>query len=139
MSEDHDHELPLGPEVLADPLGRPVDMRMLARLIGAAVEGCAGCREELLAQLVRDPFGIVRLVEMACVGTEQVIGYAPADLFEPELPGETGQAFRTLATAGADGQNRASTPVCTAMEPGRRREAAEDALNILVELLTVAR
>jgi hypothetical protein len=138
VTDEHDHALPLSPDVLADPRGLPVDMAMLARLIGAAFEGCASCQDPLMTLLVPDAPSVARLVELACVATYSLFGFLPANMTDPDVPGRSGPAFRKLAAAGADGENAALFELCEQMDPRARREATNDALEILVGHLVTA-
>jgi hypothetical protein len=125
----HDFGIPAG---FADPLGRPVDSRLLGEFIGAAFDGCAGCQDALLTVITGDPATTARLVELACVATHDALGGLPASLTDETAPGMAGPEFRALAHAGLDGENDAMFALCASMTVAQRRAAADTAADILV-------
>lgn len=128
----HDHggfEVPAG---YADPAGRPVDHALLGQFVGAAFDGCTSCQDALLTLLTEDAPTTARLVELACVATHAALGGLPANMTTPGVPGLCSPEFRTLAAAGADGNNAAMFAACEQMTAGQRREAANSAADIVV-------
>lgn len=131
MTDQHNHDFPV-PDGFEDPGGRPVDMKLLAAFVGAAFDGCPTCQDAELTKLIQDPVTTARLVELACVATQAAVGGLPRNLTDRRAPGLTSQAFRTLARAGLDGRNDAMFTACEGLSIPRRREAANDAADILV-------
>jgi len=128
---DHQHDFPI-PSDYQDPAGRPVDMELLGAFIGAAYDGCTTCQDAEMTRLVTDPATTARLVELACVAIQASLGGLPRNMTDRKAPGMTSQSFRALARAGLDGRNDAMFQACAAMGVPRRREAANDAADLLV-------
>jgi hypothetical protein len=132
VSGQHDHAGFEIPATFGDPLGRPVDHALLGRFVGAAFDGCVSCQDPLLTLMVEDPATTARLVELACVATDAVLGGLPAGLTDQHAPGLAALEFRRLARAGLDGANDAMFTACADMTTTERRAAANTAADILV-------
>lgn len=133
MSGDHGHE---GFDVpFDDPLGRPVDRKLLGDFVGAAFDGCASCQDALLTLMVDDAATVTRLVELACLASAEAFGGLPPKLTDPDVPGLAAPEFREMARAGAGGQNTRMLALCEQMTPAQRRAAANTAADLLAGLL----
>ncbi|MGA4954088.1 hypothetical protein [Streptomyces lydicamycinicus] len=133
----HDHKVFEIPGDYQDPNGRPVDHKLLGSLVGAAFEGCASCQDPLLTLLVEDPTTTARLVELACVSTQSMLGGLPASMTDDGVSGASSPEFRRLARAGLNGANDAMFRACEQMSPADRRSATNTALDTLVGILAV--
>lgn len=136
MSSDlgHDHlgfELPAG----SDPLGRPIDEALLGSFIAAAFDGCQSCQDRLITAVAADAPMMSRLVELACVAAQSVLGGLPANLTDLWAPGAASTEFRLLAAAGLDGANHLMWDRCSAMSMNQRRAAADTAADLLIGYL----
>lgn len=129
--DDHDHasdfDIPGG-----DPHGRGVDITTLATFVGAAFDGCTSCQDPALTLLVEDAATTARLVELACMFTDQAAGGLPASLTDDGVEGPASPEFRRLARTGADGANDAMFVECQKMIAEQRRAAANSAADIIV-------
>jgi hypothetical protein len=125
------------PASLGGPLGRPIDHVLLGRFVGAAFDGCMSCQDPLLTLMIEDPATTARLVELACVTTNAVLGGLPAGLTDEHAPGIAAPEFRRLARAGLDGNNDAMSTACANMTGTERRAAANTAADILIGHLAV--
>ncbi|BBG20749.1 hypothetical protein RVR_P25 (plasmid) [Actinacidiphila reveromycinica] len=135
--ESHAHEGFEIPDDITDPDGRPVDHGMLSRLVGAAYDGCTTCQDPLLTLLVEDTATTARVVELACISTDAILGGLPPSMTDDSVPGASSPEFRRLARAGVDGENVAMWQECAAMTPTERRAAVNTALDTLVGFLGI--
>src|SRR5918998_223019 len=136
MSAEHEHapfEVSAHP---ADGSGRPVDRELLGRFIGAGFDGCARCRNALLALMAEDAATTVRLVELACVAIHHAFAGLPLSVVDSQAPGPGAAAFRCVVHAGLGGAHAAMLRECDRMTPGQRRAAAETAADLLIGELT---
>jgi hypothetical protein len=136
---EHDHAEFVPPAGYRDPLGRPVDVALLGRFVGAAWDGCPGCQAALLERLVTDSATTARLVELACVAIHQALGRLPANLVDDAAPGLAAPEFRRLVRAARDGvatDNADMFAECARMSLAERRAAAVTAVDLLVGNLT---
>jgi hypothetical protein len=122
------------PVDLPDSLGRPVDGRLLGQFISAAFDGCTSCQDALLTLLVEDAATTARLVELACVATQGILGGLPASMTD-EGEGLSSPEFCRLARAGVDGGNDVMWRACGRMTIVERRAAANTAADTLVGIL----
>lgn len=116
--------------------GNPVDGGLLAELMGASLDGCTTCQDILITLTTQDAATTTRLVELACVAVQTVLGGLPPNLTgDAADDGVTAPAFQLLARTGIDGENDEMWRTCTQMIPEQRREAVNTALNLLSGLL----
>lgn len=135
VSQQHDHA---GFEItFGDPLGRPVDRALLGRFVGAAFDSCVSCQDAQLTLMIEDPATTARLVELACVATDSLLGGLPAGMTDEHAPGLAAPEFRRLARAGLDGANDAMFTACADMTSTERRAAANTAADILIGQLVM--
>lgn len=123
----------------SDSAGRPVDHALLGKFVGAAFDGCTSCQDTLLTLMVEDAVTTARLVELACVSTQSLLGGLPANMTDEDAPGPAAPEFRRLARAGVDGANTAMFDDCAGMTSTERRAAANTAADILIGQLGVSR
>lgn len=131
MNPGHTHggfEIPAG----ADPLGRSIDSVLLSKFMGAAFDGCTSCQDTLLTTMTEDPATTARLVELACVATNEMFGGLPASMTDDSAPGLASPEFRRLARAGLDGANASMWEQCVEMTPAERRAAADTAADLVI-------
>lgn len=121
----------------SDPLGRPVDGQLLGQFMGAGFAGCTSCQDALLTLMVEDPATTARLVELACVSTNAMLGGLPANMTDDGVPGFASPEFRRLARAGLDGANDAMFHECEQLTPVERRAAANTAADTLIGHLSM--
>ncbi|AEM88531.1 hypothetical protein [Streptomyces violaceusniger] len=144
---DHRHERDIAAELVGpapyDPTwlngqGRAldVDSTAVARLYGAARDGCDVCREDLLEPLGRDPAHVAALALWACTHVMDTFNDLPMEMLERGDP-----AFRRLARAYSDStfrhgfEERELTDlheVCLRLDPHALQPAAERALQVLL-------
>ncbi|WP_144312096.1 hypothetical protein [Actinopolyspora erythraea] len=129
---DHTHSGFEIPEDYSDPSGRPVDHPLLAQFVGAAFDGCTSCQDALLTLMIDDAVTTGRLVELACVATQDALGGLPRNMTDHDAPGLASAEFRRLARAGLDGANTAMFDECGQMTATERRAAANSAADILI-------
>lgn len=134
---EHDHggfETP--GDARSDPMG-PVDHDLLGKVVGAAFDGCTSCQGPLLTLLVEDANTTARLVGMACIAMDSLLGGLPGSLLDQDAPGLAALEFRTLASAGVTGGPEAMWQACADMAPEGRRAAVNSALDLLIGHLSV--
>jgi hypothetical protein len=147
VNVDHRHERDIARELGSpapyDPTwlngqGRAldVDSTAVARLYGAAQDGCDVCREDLLEQLGRDPGQVAALALWACTHVMEVFNDLPMEMLERGDP-----AFRHLARAYSNStfqhgfEVRELTDlheVCQRLDRHALQPAAERALQVLI-------
>jgi hypothetical protein len=127
------------PAGYADPAGRVVDHELLGQFVGAAFDGCTSCQDALLTLMVEDAATTARLVELACVATQAMLGGLPASLTQDGASGLASPEFRRLARAGLDGANDAMWRCCEQMTTSQRRAAANTAADTLIGNLSLGR
>jgi hypothetical protein len=120
--------------------GYPVDGKILAELIGSALEGCTSCQDPLLTLLVEDVTTTARLVSVACVAVHEKLGGLPSSLLDHDPTGVTASEFQRVARVGVDVDDEdllASRMWCEVhdMTPKERRAAANTAIDLLAGLL----
>ena len=136
----HDHGKGFSP-VVEDFAGQPVNGGLLTELMGASLDGCTSCQDPLLTLLSEDPVTTARLVNVACVAVQGLMGGLPKGLLDPADPSAmASQEFRRLARAGADVDDEAVLAsemwkVTSTMTPSERRAAANSALDLLAGML----
>jgi hypothetical protein len=136
MTTDHGHA-PLDP-LADDPLGRVYDHEILGQFLGAALEGCAPCQDDLLRRIADDAPTCARLVELACVATAGVFGGLPPTMYDDAaVGGLSSPEFRQLARTGLDGGNDAMFATCAAMSSEQRLAAANTAADTLIGQITM--
>ena len=132
----HVHVPALPPYVL-ETAGRAVDIELLDAFVGATVDGCFACQLVLMDDLVADPVSTARLVELACISLDRVMGGLPSSALYDHEPGPASLEFRRLARAGLyDGG--AVYRECGYMTLAERREAAYTAVDTLVAAVNMA-
>jgi hypothetical protein len=144
---DHRHERDIAREVGGpapyDPTwlngqGRAldVDTTAVARLYGAARDGCDDCREDLLEQLGRDPGQVAALALWACTRVMDTFNDLPMEMLD-----RGDLAFRQLARAYSASTFRHGFEVreltdlhevCLRLDPPALQPAAEWALQVLL-------
>jgi hypothetical protein len=129
---DHDHAGFETPDTFTDPMSRPVDYDLLGRFVGAAFDGCTACQGPLLTSIVQDAATTARLVELACVATQDVLGGLPPGMIDGDAPGLESAEFRRLARTGLDGANDSMFKACDQMTFDERRAAVDTAADILI-------
>lgn len=133
-SEAHDHQF----ESVPDPWGRPVNGKLLGKLVGAAFDGCMICQDPLIQETAADPDTTARLVEVACIAVNATLGGLPHALVDESAAGIASKPFRLLARAGIDGANDRMWQTCRDMPESNRLEAIGTALNLIIGHLGVA-
>ncbi len=132
----HVHVPALPPSILATA-GRTVDVELLDSFVGATVDGCFACQLVLMDDLVADPVSTARLVELACISLDRVMGGLPGSALYDHEPGPASLEFRRLARAGLyDGG--AVYRECEYMTLAERRAAAYTAVDTLVAAVNMA-
>lgn len=132
----HVHVPALPPSILAT-VGRTVDVELLDSFVGATVDGCFACQLVLMDDLVADPVSTARLVELACISLDRVMGGLPGSALYDHEPGPASLEFRRLARAGLyDGG--AVYRECEVMTLEERREAAYTGVDTLVAAINMA-
>lgn len=129
----HDHAFEV-PDGFRDPMGRDIDHKLLGQFTGAAFDGCQECQAVLMDRIAGDPAVTARLVELACMAVDQVVGGLPPSL-TGQGQGLAAAEFQWLAAAGADGNNDAMFTLAETMTTAERRAAMETAANLLVGFL----
>lgn len=113
-----------------------VDSIAMARLYGAARDGCDVCREDLLEQLGPDPGQVAALALWACTRVMDVFNDLPMEMLERGDP-----AFRQLARAYSNStfqfgfEARELTDLheaCLRLDRHALQPAAERALQVLI-------
>ncbi|MER5973327.1 hypothetical protein ABT112_26980 [Streptomyces sp. NPDC002055] len=113
-----------------------VDTTAVARLYGAARDGCDVCREDLLEQLGRYPGQVAALTLWACTRVMNTFNDLPVEMLKRGDP-----AFRQLARAYSDSTFRHGFEVreltdlhevCLRLDPHALQPAAERALQVLL-------
>ncbi|WP_019074342.1 hypothetical protein [Streptomyces hokutonensis] len=112
-----------------------VDSVAVARLYGAARDGCDDCREDALEQLSRVPGEVAALALWACTRVMDTFNDLPMELKHGD------PAFRQLARAYSDSTFRHGFDVreltdlyevCLRLDPQALQPAAEQALQLLL-------
>jgi hypothetical protein len=113
-----------------------VDSTVVARLYGAAREGCDDCREDSLEQLCQHPAQVAALALWACTRVMDTFNDLPMEMLERGDP-----TFRRLARAYSDStfrygfEARELTDLhetCLRLDPHTLQPAAERALQFLL-------
>ncbi|MFE7076482.1 hypothetical protein ACFU96_40985 [Streptomyces sp. NPDC057620] len=113
-----------------------VDGTAVARLYGAAREGCDDCREDSLEELGRNPAQVAALALWACTRVTDLFNGLPVEMLENGDP-----AFRRLAQAYSDSTFQHGSAVreltdlhevCLRLAPNALQPAAERALQVLL-------
>ncbi|MEU9189505.1 hypothetical protein AB0D14_34170 [Streptomyces sp. NPDC048484] len=113
-----------------------VDTTLVARLYGAAREGCDDCREDALEQLCRNPGEVAALALWACTRVMDTHNDLPMEMLERGDP-----AFRRLARAYSNStfrhgfESRELTDLhetCLRLDPAALQPAAQRALQFLL-------
>ncbi|MFD3381938.1 MULTISPECIES: hypothetical protein [unclassified Streptomyces] len=113
-----------------------VDGNAVARLYGAARDGCEVCHEDLLEQLGRAPGQVAALALWACTHVMDLFNDLPMEMLDRGDP-----AFRRLARAysnsvfrhGFEARELADLhEVCQRLDPHALQPAAERALQVLL-------
>lgn len=118
--------------------GLHIDVAAIAALMGAAEAQCLPCQDLLLDKLKGDPVSVVRMVELAALLAQEEWGGVPSSMASGDTPSLATQAFRKLVTAGLDQQHVAMLAAARAMSDVERRQAAMDALELIVGFLFVS-
>lgn len=120
--------------------GRRIDGEVLAVLVGAAIDGCGPCQDTGLDALVADALTLVRLVEISATAVQGVTGGLPESMVHDGPWGALSGGYRALVRSGLDREGHAPMyAVAAALDAGERRQAAQDALDIVVGVLMVSR
>lgn len=119
--------------------GDHVDGALLARLVGAAVDGCPACQHGPLADLARDPLTLTRLVELSGIAMQGIAGGIPDAMTTANDEASTlGADYRAMLRAGLNTEDHSPMyAAAVALDHGRRRVLAEDALDMLTGALTM--
>lgn len=134
MPRDHLHD-----GLAIDPMGRGVDGPLLDHLIGAVLDGCRPCQNELIAAVADHPPTAARCVELACFAVHSTLGGLPASLTDPDDPDQmASRAFRRLARTGLDGGNERMFEAAAAMDVTDRATAVDSALDLLAGIMGAA-
>lgn len=131
----HEHGLDIPNDDIPHPTGREFNYPLISDLVGAALDGCTSCQDPLLTLLLEDSDSVARLVELACVATQETIGGLTPSMYDQSAPGLSSREFRRLANAGAGGQNEAMFALAATMNTEERRAAVNTALDTLAGIL----
>jgi hypothetical protein len=137
--DPHRHDRVRVPAGYADPAGRPVDHLLLARLLGARLDGCRLCTELLLTLLAEDALTTARLVELCCISSREHAGGLAVQLTDTDTDtaGDGSAQFLELAAAGFVGGSAALRRHCERMNATDRRSAAASAMSVLIHQLSI--
>ncbi|NGO67080.1 hypothetical protein [Streptomyces boncukensis] len=137
-THQHHHEPVEFPGGSTNADGQVVDGRLLGELMGAALNDCAECVDQLLSEVARDSACLSRLVEVSRLTALRVYqGELPPFMTDDDdRSGPGSMEFRRLVRAV-----NAAEPLVEEygrMTHAERRRAADTALDLLVGHLTVA-
>lgn len=125
--------------------GLTIDVEAIGTLVAAAFDNCQKCQDDLLDRIEKDPVTTVRMVELAAVTIHGELGGIPSSMLTADAGGYQGVApstlsdpFRQLVTAGLDEQHVAMLAAARALTTEQRRQAAEDALDLVTGGLVIA-
>lgn len=115
--------------------GTLINGEAIAAAMGAAYEGCQPCQRTAVDTIAADPLTTTRVVELAAVMTQSAFGGVPAAMLTEDGPSTMTEPFRALLRAGLDGQYPQMFQRAQAMTDKERRQAVEDALDMLTGFL----
>lgn len=118
--------------------GLRIDVATISALLGAAESQCLPCQQLHLDTLQSDPASVVRMVELAALLVQEELGGVPSGMVDSDTPSLSSQAFRALVTAGLDQQHVPMLAAARALSDVERRQAALDALELIVGMLFVS-
>ncbi|HEY1971773.1 MAG TPA: hypothetical protein VGH89_27705 [Pseudonocardia sp.] len=112
-----------------------MDHQLLARLLGAMLDGCGLCAELLLVMLAEDALTTARLVELCCMSAREQGGINGRSA-HPNTSATPSAWFRELAEAGVARGSAVLSRRCQQMTPDQRREVASDDMTVLIHQLS---
>jgi hypothetical protein len=140
--QDHTHAGMAVPNESGARFGVPgwhVNGSALAAVVGAAIDGCGPCQHAQLDVIQRDPVTLTRLVELSAIAVQGVAGGLPDSMTTESGPSRLGEHYRAMLRAGVDrvDDHTEMCAIATALTHAERRQAADDALDMLVGVLTM--
>ncbi len=118
---------------------RDVDVATLSALVGAAFDRCGPCQTQRLDDVQGDPLTVTRLVELAAVTVQGMAGGIPQRMLTVDGPTTYTDPFRELVRAGVDARDdhRDMYAKALAMTDEQRRQAADDAMDLLIGYMVI--
>lgn len=112
---------------------------VMGTLISAAHDRCQPCQARYLDAVARDPLTAARVVSLAAVAIQGLSGGLTENMTTEDDSASTFTApFRAIIRAGIDveGPQRGMYDVAAAMSDAERRQAVDDALDLIAGAIT---
>lgn len=137
---DHSHAGMAVPDEQGDRFGAPgkrVNGLALARLVGAAIDGCVPCQRAQLDVVQADPLTLTRLVELSAVAVMSIMGGLPNDMTTEAEPSNLSSGYRAMVRAGLnrDDDHAPMYALAVGYTDVQRRQVADDAMDMLTGVL----
>jgi hypothetical protein len=137
---EHSHAGMAVPDEAGDrfgAVGQRVNGQALADVVGAAIDGCVLCQNTALDVVQLDALTLARLVELSAIAMMSLAGGLPdAMTSEADADSTLGRPFRAMLRAGVDLDDHGPMyAVAVGLSVAERRQAAEDALDMLTGIL----